>query len=198
MPRYSEEVIRILVANDLHGQPWEWEIELDLPDDDPWSHGFQAWGRNRSFTPKWIRVSRRFARAESERPSTIRIEVRSKIRSDTAPIELELPWPYAATLARTIIKAARSLDHAALDAIAERLDAREWSGADDLEAIATLVRHTGREVRDLDEADARTVADGSSVDQPQLTATVSGDQVTVSRGTSTVLGIDMQSRTVGH
>jgi hypothetical protein len=53
-------------------------------------------------------------------------------------------------------------------------------------------------VRDLDEADARTVADGSSVDQPQLTATVSGDQVTVSRGTSTVLGIDMQSRTVGH
>jgi len=47
------------------------------------------------------------------------------------------------------VKAARSLDHAALDAIAERLDGKEWSGADDLDAIAALIRHTGREVRDL-------------------------------------------------
>jgi len=36
------------------------------------------------------------------------------------------------------------------------------------------------------------------VDQQRLTATVSGDQITISRGTSEVLGIDMESRSVGH
>ncbi len=149
MPRYSEQVIRTLVSTDLRGLPWKWEMELDLPDDDPWSHGFRAWGRNRSFTPRWISVSRRSAPTGSDRPSTITIEVRSRTRSDTAPIELELPWVYAAALARTIVKAARSLDHAALDAIAELLDGREWSIADDMDTIATLVRHTGREVRDV-------------------------------------------------
>lgn len=65
------------------------------------------------------------SRGGSERPSTIKIEVRSKIRSDAAPISLELPWPYAAALARTIVKAAHSLDHAALDAIAELFDSKQ-------------------------------------------------------------------------
>jgi hypothetical protein len=78
------------------------------------------------------------------------------------------------------------------------LDGKEWSGADDLDAIAALVRHTGREVRDLPDAHDGTVPDEVSVDQQPLTATVSGDQVTISRGTSHVLGIDMASRTVGH
>src|SRR5258708_7092251 len=117
MPRYTEQVIRTQVSTDLHGLPWEWAMELDLPDDDPWSHGFRAWGRNRSFAPRWIVVSRRFAPAGTDRPRTIVIEVRSRTPSTRAPIELELPWPYAAALARTIVKAARSFDHAALDAI---------------------------------------------------------------------------------
>jgi predicted nucleotidyltransferase len=80
------------------------------------------------------------------------IEVRSEIgKSTSASIVLELPWVYATELARLIAKAARSLDHAALDAIAELLDGKEWSGADDLDTIAALVRHTGREVRDVPE-----------------------------------------------
>ena len=57
------------------------------------------------------------------------------------------------------MKAARSFDHAALDAIAELLDGKEWSGADDLDAIAALVRHTGREVRDLPDPHDGTVTD---------------------------------------
>jgi hypothetical protein len=159
MPRYSEQVIRTLVSTDLHGLPWEWEMELDLPeDDDPGPLVFRARGHNGSFTPKWISVSRQAEPAGGGRPSTITIEVRGEISSGTAPIELELPWTYAAQLARTIVKAARSLDHAALDAIAELLDGCEWSGADELNAIAALVRHTGREVCD--------VADSSEEPQP--------------------------------
>lgn len=198
MPRYTEQVIRTLVSTDLHGLPREWTMELDLPDDDPWSHGFRAWARNRSLTPKWIVISRRPAPAGTDRSGTIAIEVRGRTPSTRAPIELELPWTYAAALARTIVKAARSFDHAALDAIAELLDGKEWNGADDLDAIAALVRHTGREVRDLPDLHDGTLPDGGSADRPQLTATVSGHQVTISRGTSDVLGIDMESRTIGH
>jgi hypothetical protein len=94
-------------------------MELDLPDDDPRSHGFRAWARNRSLTPKWIVISRRLAPAGTDRPGTIAIEARGRTPSIWAPIELELPWPYATALARTIVKAARSFDHAAIDAIAE-------------------------------------------------------------------------------
>jgi len=149
MPTDTEQLIRTHVSTDLHGLPYQWVIELDLPDDDPWSHGFRAWGGNRSFTPRWISVARGAAILPGPRPATIVIEVSSKVRSDSAPIQLELPWAYATALARSIVKVARSFDHAALDAIAELLDGKEWSGADDLDTIAALVRHTGREVRDV-------------------------------------------------
>lgn len=41
-------------------------------------------------------------------------------------------------------------DSDALDRIAERLDGSEWS-ADDCEAVAGLVRDTGREIREIDD-----------------------------------------------
>jgi hypothetical protein len=148
MPRHTEQVIRTTVSTDLNGLPYEWEMELDHPaDDDPWAYGFQAWGRNRSFIPRSITVTRRPATDSASRPPTIAIAVSSKVRGESAPLWLQLPWTYAAELARIVVKAARSLDHAALDGIAELLDGKEWS-ADELDAIATLVRHTGREVRD--------------------------------------------------
>jgi hypothetical protein len=147
-----EHVIRTFVSHDSRGLPSQWEIEVDVPDDgDPWFSGFRAWGRNRSFVPRWISVSGGATTPPGPQPATVRIEVKSKTRSDTAPIQLELPWHYAAHLARTILKAERSIDHPVLDAIADRLDGRVWSCADDLEAIAELVRHTGRPVRDPSE-----------------------------------------------
>jgi hypothetical protein len=44
----------------------------------------------------------------------------------------------------------RSSDSDALDRIAEQLDGSEWS-ADDCEAVAGLVRDTGREIREVDD-----------------------------------------------
>jgi hypothetical protein len=154
MRSYTEQVIRTTVLTNSDGLPFEWEMELDLPDD-PWSYGFRALGRDGTFPPRSIRVIRHPARPGGPRPATIAIEVRSEIGKPTsASIILELPWVYATELARLIVKAARSLDHAALDAIAELLDGREWSGTDNLDAIATLVRHTGREVRDVHQTPA--------------------------------------------
>jgi hypothetical protein len=198
MPRYSEQVIRTYVTTDLGGLPSRWEIELELPPDDPWSSGFRAWARRGTFVPKWIGVSRRDASPGSHRPPTIVIQVRSRIGGNAPPIELSLPWPYATALARMIVKAARSLDHAAMDAIAELLDGKEWNGADDLGAIAALVRHSGREVRDLPDAAETTVPDSDQTDSQQLTVTASDDRVTIIRDGIPILGIDLQSHTVGH
>jgi len=41
-------------------------------------------------------------------------------------------------------------DNAALDEIADRLDGSEWT-ADDAEAVAGIVRSTGRVVREIDD-----------------------------------------------
>ncbi len=46
-------------------------------------------------------------------------------------------------------------DKVALDVIARLLDGTEWNGADTLDAIAELLRDTGRKVRDP--ADVPTV-----------------------------------------
>lgn len=153
MPSYTDQVIRTTVSTNSDGLPWEWEMKLDPPDEDPWSYGFRALGRDGTFSPRSISVIRHPAMPVGPRPGTIVIEVRSELgMPTTASIILELPWVYATELARLVVRAARSLDHAALDAIAELLDAKDWSGADDLDAIATLVRHTGRQVRDVAEA----------------------------------------------
>ena len=160
MSSYTEQVVRTTVFTTPHGLPWAWEINLDLPDSDPLAHGFRGWGHRGSFTPASIWVSRSEATPPGPRPATITIEVHgisSDPASDTGPIELELPWSFAVHLAQTIVKAARGLDHSALDAIAELLDGKEWSSADDLDTIAAVVRHTGREVRDVPYAGA---ADG--------------------------------------
>lgn len=152
MSQHVEQQIVTRVSTDFRGLPCEWEMELDAEDGDAWRRGFRAWGRNRSFVPKWVSVARHSAPPDSDQPPTIALAVRSRIRSDHAPIYLELPWVYATALARNIVKAARSLDHDALDAIAALLDGRQWNGADDLETIATLLRRTGRPVRDVAEA----------------------------------------------
>jgi hypothetical protein len=146
MPRYLEQVIRTYVSTDPSGLAHEWDIELDIPDDALGPFGFRARGRNGSFIPRWISVSRHNPPPGGRGPATIVIEVRNGHRTDAAPIELELPWTYAASLARTSVKAARSVDHTALDAIAKLLDGREWNGADDLDTIAALLRGTGRDI----------------------------------------------------
>lgn len=193
MPSYTDQVIRTTVSTNSDGLPWEWEMELELRDDDPWSYGFPALGRDGTFPPRSISVTRHPAMPVGPRPATIVIEVRSEIGKPTsASIILELPWVYATELARLIVKAARSLDHAALDAIAELLDGKDWSDADDLDAIATLVRHTGRKVRDLPDSHGRSIL------HKQLSATISGHQVTIRQGGSDILGVDMERRTVGY
>jgi hypothetical protein len=156
MPSHTEQVIPTTVFTTPHGLPVAWEINLDLPDSDPVAHAIRGWGHRGSFTPASIWVSRSEVMPPGPLPATITIEVRgirSDPTSDVAPIELELPWVFAVHLARTIVKAARSLDHSTLDAIAELLDGKEWSDPF-IHPIAALLRLAGRDVHDGPESGA--------------------------------------------
>jgi hypothetical protein len=56
---------------------------------------------------------------------------------------------------------AQITDGQALKAIAGLLDGREWSGADDLQALAAIVRRAGRQVRSPEEIAVRCPSCGS-------------------------------------